>query len=226
MPAAAADARGRGGARAAVRLQRVTRRDVAPASPKSRCFGRWATLATPLPFPSPPLCPPLLLLLLQGAYYDWYAYEPNITSKGVPQDVLVALHATFSNGTYGAPPLPVSMYMLDAYWMPNVRSNGNCLLSDDVWDVPFPKGLQWLSNVGLGGAQFIIYNGPMCGNTTFAADWPLVKSLQWDQGWGSGVLSAVAPVAARAFYDALFARRVELSMGAFTQVGAACGGVQ
>ena len=58
-----------------------------------------------------------------------------------------------------------------------------------------------------------------CGNTTYAADWPLVMSLPWDQGWGAGTLSAINPVAARAFYDDLFSlsSRTELAMGAFTQ---------
>ena len=40
--------------------------------------------------------------------------EPNITSAGVPQDILVALAQTFVNGTYPGPPLPVHAFMLDA----------------------------------------------------------------------------------------------------------------
>lgn len=49
-----------------------------------------------------------------GAYYDFYAYEPDINSKGVVQDVLVAVAETFRNGTYPGPPLPVTAVMLDA----------------------------------------------------------------------------------------------------------------
>ena len=74
-----------------------------------------------------------------GAYYDFYAYEPNIASKGVPQDVLVALADTFKNGSYPGKPLPVKGFMLDAYWMYNVRSNGNCKINDTFAPVPFPR---------------------------------------------------------------------------------------
>ena len=72
-----------------------------------------------------------------GAYYDFYAYEPNITSKGVPQDVLVALSETFKNGSYPGKPLPVKGFMLDAYWMYNVRANGNCKVNDSFASIPF-----------------------------------------------------------------------------------------
>ena len=52
---------------------------------------------------------PFLLFLaspLLPAYYDFYAYEPDITSKGVPEAILVALAETFRNGSYPGPPLP------------------------------------------------------------------------------------------------------------------------
>ena len=39
------------------------------------------------------------------------AYEPNIDSKGVPEEILVSVMETFRNGTY-SPPLPVKMLML------------------------------------------------------------------------------------------------------------------
>ena len=96
--------------------------------------------------------PPLLLRVKPWAPHPTStdaAYEPDITSKGVPEDILVALAATFRNGTYPGPPLPVKMFMLvsgapmvrpcrcfsvleptpspqDAYWMYNTRANGNC----------------------------------------------------------------------------------------------------
>ena len=88
-----------------------------------------------------------------------------------------------------------------------------------MWPTAFPKGLQWLSTTGLEGKPLIIYNGPQCGNTSYAADWPLVHSLYWNQGWGYGTLSAIAPVAARAFYDELFGRKAELGMGGECQHG-------
>jgi hypothetical protein len=151
-----------------------------------------------------------------GAYYDFYAYEPDITSHGVPQDILEALAETFRNGTYPGPPIPVKMLMLDAYWMYNVRANGNCKLNDSSWPLPFPRGLPSLSAAT--GLPLILYNGPQCGNSSYATDYPLVDSLYWDQGWGAGVLSAVAGASARAFYDALFARlAAEQAMGSFTQ---------
>ena len=166
---------------------------------------------------SDPMCETLSMWTDNGSYYDFYAYEPNITSKGIPQDILVALDETFSNGTYGPVPLPVRNYMLDAYWMYNERSNGNCKLNDSVWPVPFPRGLQWLSEVGLKNKGLIIYNGPQCEDTTYSEDWPLVTSVYWDQGWGNGTLSAISPVAARAFYDQLFARKAELGMVGYSQ---------
>jgi hypothetical protein len=98
-----------------------------------------------------------------GAYYDWYAYEPDITSKGVPQDVLRELAATFSNGTYGVQ-LPVAAFMLDAYWMYNERPNGNCKVNDSFSPVPFPRPANLSQE--LGGAALVLYNGPQCGDTT------------------------------------------------------------
>ena len=47
-----------------------------------------------------------------GAYYDFYAYEPDINSKGLVEDILVALGETFKNGTYPGPPIPVKMLMV------------------------------------------------------------------------------------------------------------------
>ena len=102
---------------------------------------------------------------------DFYAYEPDINSAGVPQDVLAALAETFRNGSYArdtaagaaAPPLPVKMFMLDAYWMWNVRSNGNCKMNDTAWPLPFPRGLAALSQaVG----PLILYNGPQCSTSS------------------------------------------------------------
>ena len=150
-----------------------------------------------------------------GAYYDFYAYEPDINSKGVVQDILEALAESFRNGTYAGPPLPVKMLMLDAYWMWNQRSNGNCKLNDSAWPLPLPRGLRSLADAtGLG---LILYNGPQCVDSSYAAQWPLVDSLFWDQGWGSGVLSAVAGASSRAFYDATFASLKAQGMAAFTQ---------
>ena len=133
----------------------------------------------------------------------------------MPQDVLEALAQTFSNGTYAGPPIPVKMLMLDAYWMYNTRANGNCKMNDSFWPLPFPRGLRSLADAT--GLPLIIYNGPQCGNSTYAAQWPLVESLYWDQGWGAGVLSAVAGPSSRAFYDGLFADLGAQGMGSFTQ---------
>ena len=107
----------------------------------------------------------------------------------------------------------------DAYWMYNTRSNGNCKLNDSSWPLPFPQGLPWLSaHLGDPPVPLIIYNGPQCGNTTYAADWPLEMSLYWNQGWGSGVLSAIAAASSEAFYTQFFASaRAGLALGSFTQ---------
>ena len=132
----------------------------------------------------------------------------------MPQDILVALADTFRNGTY-SPPLPVKMLMLDAYWMYNTRANGNCKINDTAWPLPFPLGLQYLSTAT--GLPLIIYNGPQCDNSTYASQWPLELSLPWDQGWGKGVLSAIAANASQAFYSATFAALKAQGMGSFTQ---------
>jgi len=63
----------------------------------------------------------------------------------------------------------------------------------------------------------ILYNGPQCANASYAAQFPLVDSLYWDQGWGAGVLSCVAGASSRAFYDDLFARLAAQGMSSFTQ---------
>lgn len=148
-----------------------------------------------------------------GAYFDFYAYEPSINSAGVPQDILEALAETFRNGTYD-PPLPVQSFMLDAWWMYNVRDNGNCKMNDTAWPLPLPRGLASLSaKVG----PLIIYNGPMCGNTTYASQYPLELSLYWDQGWGKGVLSAIAANSSLDFYRNTFASLKAQGMGSFTQ---------
>lgn len=115
-------------------------------------------------------------------------------------------------------------------------------MNDTTWPLPFPHGLPWLSE-NLGGLPLIIYSaaarrgsartpprprslpppppladGPQCGNTTYAASWPLELSLYWDQGWGAGVLSAIAASSSEAFYAQLFeSGRGALAMGAFTQ---------
>lgn len=146
---------------------------------------------------------------------QWYAYEPDITSKGVPEEVLIALAQSFGNGTYLGPPIPVRGYMLDAYWMYNERPNGNCKVNDSAWPEPFPGGLQYLATAL--GAPLTIYNGPQCANTTYAGVWPLVYSVFWDQGWGSGVLSQVTANASAAFYAALFASLKAQGMTTFTQ---------
>ena len=133
----------------------------------------------------------------------------------MPQDVLEALAATFKNGSYPGPPIPVKMLMLDAYWMYNTRANGNCKLNDSAWPLPFPRGLRSLADAT--GMPLILYNGPQCGNSTYAGEFPLVESVYWDQGWGAGVLSAVAGTSARAFYADLFARLAGQGLGSFTQ---------
>ena len=158
---------------------------------------------------------PYLRCVTSGAYYDFYAYEPNITSKGVPQDILEALADTMRNGTYQGAPLPVKMLMLDAYWMFNVRANGNCKVNDTVWPLPFPRGLRSLADAT--GWSLIIYNGPQCAESTYSSVWPLMYSLHWDQGWGAGTLSAIADSAAEAFYADLFTRLSAQGMGSFTQ---------
>jgi len=133
----------------------------------------------------------------------------------VPQDILEALAETFKNGTYPGPPLPVRQMMLDAYWMYNTRANGNCKLNDSAWPLPLPRGLRSLADAT--GMGLILYNGPQCANASYAAQWPLVDSLFWDQGWGAGVLSCVAGASSRAFYDDLFARLAAQGMSSFTQ---------
>jgi hypothetical protein len=95
----------------------------------------------------PPAPPPPIPTSCPGAYYDFYAYEPDITSKGVPQDILAALARTFVNGTYFATIPRVHAFMLDAYWMFNDRPNGNCKYNDSVWPVPFPLGLTALAGM-------------------------------------------------------------------------------
>ena len=129
-----------------------------------------------------------------------------------------ALAESFRNGTYPGPPIPVKMLMLDAYWMHNVRANGNCKINDTVWPLPFPRGLRSLSDTT--GWPLIIYNGPQCANTTYAADWPLTYSVHWDQGWGAGVLSAIGGGVdtSRSFYTSLFANLTAQGMATFTQV--------
>lgn len=133
-----------------------------------------------------------------GAYYDWYSYS-NITAAGVPQDVLIALWDTFTNGTYtwtdasgAAGPIPISYWLIDAYWYHYERPNGNCKLSDDIWSVPFPRGFPYLSTM-TGNASLMIYNGPMCGDNTLKrnAPWKQYDSIYWSQGWGQGVFSVV-----------------------------------
>ena len=134
---------------------------------------------------------------------------------------MAELYQTFTNGTYD-PPLPVKMIMLDAWWMYNVRANGNCKVNDTAWPLPLPGGLTGLS-ASLGGTPLIIYNGPQCGNSTYGSAWPLEQSLYWDQGWGSGVLSAIAANSSLAFYRQLFASLKAQGMGSFTQVRGAEG---
>jgi hypothetical protein len=151
-----------------------------------------------------------------GAYYDWYAYEPDVTSKGVPEDILVALSQTFKNGTYGSSTLPVRSYMLDAYWYYNTRANANCAMNFTTWPLPFPGGLSSLSEDL--GAPLIMYNGPVCGNTTLAkARWTIEPSLYWDQGWGAGVLGIVTSEQSNAFYTELMDSLLAQGMSTFTQ---------
>ena len=150
-----------------------------------------------------------------GAYYDWYSYEPDITSKGVPQDVLGELFATFRNGTYGSMPLPVKHVMLDAYWMYNSRPDGNCKVNDSFWSLPIPRPSTLSSE--LGNVGVILYNGPQCASTTYADEWPLVNSLYWNQGWGEGVFSQIAGANSSAFYSSLFSSLSQYKMTGFTQ---------
>lgn len=150
-----------------------------------------------------------------GAFYDFYAYEPNITSAGVPEEILIAVADTLRNGSYAGPPIPAKLLMLDAYWMYNTRSNGNCKMNDTVWPIPLPKGLTYLSQQA--GMGLTIYNGPQCGNSTYSDKWPLISSLYWDQGWGKGTLSAIADGAAYPFYQSLMADLTSQAMVTFTQ---------
>jgi hypothetical protein len=108
------------------------------------------------------------------------------------------------------------MFMLDAYWMPNVRANANCKLNDSAWDLPFPSGLKSLSTRL--GTPLIIYNGPCCDNTTYAAaGWPLVMGAPYEAGWARGQLSQIAAGSSRAFYAQLFAALQAEGMATFTQ---------
>ena len=137
-----------------------------------------------------------------GAYYDFYSYEPDIDSKGVVQDVLVAVSETFRNGTYAGHPLPVQSIMLDAYWMYNTRANGNCKMNDSFWLAPFPRPTTLSAELQ---TSLILYNGPQCGNASYTSEWPSVYSVAWDQGWGAGVLSAVAGDSSELHYASIFA---------------------
>eukprot|EP00047_Mylnosiga_fluctuans_P006639 m.248165 g.248165 ORF g.248165 m.248165 type:complete len:903 (-) comp15649_c0_seq1:81-2789(-) len=150
-----------------------------------------------------------------GAYYDFYAYEPDINSKGLVEDILVDLYNTFRNGTYPGPALPVHNFMLDAYWMYNIRPNCNCKINDTAWPVPFPSGLPWLVEQ-LGNTKLILYNGPQCADTTYAGTWPLVYSLYQDVGWAKGVLSLPSGEASYGFYSWLF-DTLKPVMESFTQ---------
>ena len=105
--------------------------------------------------------------------------------------------------------------MLDAWWMPNVRQNANCKLNDSAWPVPLPSGLKSLSSRM--GLPLIIYNGPQCGNTTYAAQWPLEQGMPYDAGWARGQLSQIAAGASLAFYSQLFATLKAQGMATFTQ---------
>ena len=96
----------------------------------------------------------------------------------------------------------------------NTRNNGNCKMNDTAWPLAFPSGL---SSLAQRTAPLIIYNGPQCGNTTYGAAWPLEMSLYWNQGWGSGILSAIAANASLAFYRQLFGTLLAQGMGSFTQ---------
>jgi len=150
-----------------------------------------------------------------GAYYDFYAYEPDINSKGLVEDILVALAETFKNGTYPGPPLPVRMFMLDAYWMSNIRANANCKMNDTAWALPLPSGLKSLSDRL--GMPLILYNGPQCDNTTYGAQWPLEMGLQYDAGWAKGRLSQIAANASFDFYKQIFSALMAQGMATFTQ---------
>lgn len=147
-----------------------------------------------------------------GAYYDWYSYS-NITSKGVPENVLMELSQTFRNGSYGTV-LPVTYYQLDAYWYPYERSDGNCKVNDTVWNVPFPHGLPYLANEL--ETPFLIYNGPTCGDTSLTNTWPFIYSNYWNQGWGSGYFAQIHPDASYDYYSQLFRTgKTTLAMGGF-----------
>jgi hypothetical protein len=115
-----------------------------------------------------------------GAYYDWYSYS-NITSRGLPETVLVELAQSFlPTGPYNVE-IPVHAYQLDAYWYPFVRPDANCKLSDTVWSYIFPHGLPWLQQQL--GAPLLIYNGPTCE----AFDWPNgvrhISSISYNVGY-------------------------------------------
>lgn len=127
----------------------------------------------------------------------------------------MALSESFKNGSYPGPPLPVSAVMLDAYWMPNVRPNANCKLNDSAWAVPLPSGLKSLSSRM--GLPLILYNGPQCGNTSYAAQWPLEMGMPYDAQWAQGQLSQIAAGASLAFYSQLFAALKGQGMATFTQ---------
>lgn len=108
------------------------------------------------------------------------------------------------------------MFFVKAYWMYNVRSNGNCKINDTFATVPFPRAATFSKE--LGGLPLIIYNGPQCGETTYSSDWPLVYSIYYDVGWGKGVLSAINGSSSEAFYAQMFARLIkENNMNVFTQ---------
>ena len=98
--------------------------------------------------------------------------------------------------------------------MYNTRSNGNCKVNDTFDPTPFPRAATLAAELG---TILIIYNGPQCGNTSYAGAWPLVYSVAWDQGWGKGVLSAVAGSAAREHFAALFVQLRALGLSSFTQ---------
>lgn len=96
----------------------VVLRAAAPTSSSSNSSRnlKKAALAVPTPKVADPSSSQLTYWTDNGAYYDFYAYEPDITSKGVPQDVLVELSQTFKNGTYPGKPLPVKGIMLDVQY--------------------------------------------------------------------------------------------------------------
>lgn len=106
--------------------------------------------------------------------------------------------------------------MLDAYWMNNIRSNGNCKINDSFARVPFPRPNSFSKE--LGGLPLILYNGPQCGNSTYGSKWPLVYSVYYNVGWGRGVISAVEGASSESFYAEMFARLVkDNNMNVFTQ---------